>query len=205
MKYPKKNLMKILFYCFTSRLKRGENVEVVKSELGIVGEIAEEYIKIGKQLYDKIPQDSPFTGMKKETFWDFNKNPKTDFENACLLAYLAMKSIIGKNVYKKTTNIFIWSRMAGNVRAVENVGDLPVELQPFFKRYQFEKIKLNLEADWHLVFYSNHTRGLYLSFRLSKKELVKYAEDRKRTMKTLKEQHDSTTKEALEAYRNNPP
>lgn len=203
MKNPKNCLKNIILYHVGSLLKRGIDIESIKRELNI-GEINERNRELAEYLYKNAPENSPFTGMMQETLWDYWKNTKTDFENACLLAYLAMKSIIGKSGCKKTTNIFIWSRMAGNEQAVKDVGDLPVELQRFFTRYQFDKIKLHLE-DWHLSYYSNHTRGLYISFRLSKKELVKYAEDRKRTMKKRKEQHNRTTREALEAYRNNPP
>lgn len=213
MRNPIEKLKYILFYCMGSLLDRNGDIEVVKKEFGI-GDMRQKDIELCKHLYYAKPPNAPFTGMKQKMFWDYWKNTKTDFEHACLLAYLAMKSIIGKSGCKKTTNIFIWSRMAGNVQAVKDVGDLPVELQRFFTRYQFDKIKLNLEKDWNLSYYSNHTRGLYISFRLSKKELVKYAEDRKPTMKTLKEQHDREIKEALldraikktlEAYRSNPP
>ncbi len=213
MKNPIVKLRNFLFYCMGSLLARNGDIEVVKREFGI-GNMRQEDIELSKHLYYKKPPNVPFTGMKQETFWDYYKNPKTDFEHACLLAYLAMKSIVGKNRYKKTTNIFIWSRMAGNAKAVEDEGCLPVELKKFFTRYQFDKIKLTLEADWHLSYYSAHTRGLYISFRLSKKELVKNAEDKKHTMKMLKEKHNRDIKEALldraikktlEAYRSNPP
>lgn len=204
LKDPRTALNNILEYCIVSLINAGIDTEDAKSTYNC-GRLRPDGLQNGWDLYKAIPRNSPYTGFKINVFWDYYKNYKTPFEHAVLLAFLAMKSILGgESCCKKTTNIFIWSRMAGCVKAVSDERQLPSELQPFVTRYQFDKIKLALENGWHLAYYSNHMRGLYISFTMSINKLVEYAEDRKSTLQTQKKEHRMRVKNALDNL-NKPP
>lgn len=120
----------------------------------------------GKILYNSIPTNSPKVGLNLSIFWDFYKNEKTEFDKICLLAFLSIKSLIGIKPYYKATNLFLWSRMDGKIKSLEykeQVCELSKEVRKYANRYQTTKIINELVLKWHLIYYSYHLRGFYLS------------------------------------------
>lgn len=140
----------------------------------------------GKNLYNSIPKRSPKVGLNLAIFWDFYKNNKSDFEKACLLCYLALKSIIGTKPYCKITKLYLLSRMDGKVCTVKNA-ELSKEVRKYATRYQTEKILNELVSNWYLVYYSQHTRGLYVSFKLDLDSLALEVEKKKKSKKIIQQ------------------
>jgi hypothetical protein len=149
----------------------------------------------GKNLYDSIPVNSPKVGFNLSIFWDFYNNDKTEFDKICLLGFLAIKSIIGSKPYCKATNLYLWARMDGKVKSINNVEELSTEIMKFANEYQTKKIKTTLRNDWGLVHYSRYTRGFYVSFDLTLKQLILEVE--KQRLSTKDKQYKQREKEIL--------
>jgi len=161
----------------------------------------------GEALFNSIPEDSPKVGINKDVYFDFYKNDKTDFEKACFLAFLAIKSIINKKAYCRITNAYLWARMDGNTHSVDSIADLSPDIQKFANEYQMRKIKTELRNNWKLVFYGRYTRGCYYSFTLQFDELVFQAEKKRKSTidKIYKEQEQQAVYKAMERlYKSKP-
>jgi len=125
----------------------------------------------------------PMTGIEKEMLFDYYKNHKEDYSLVCLGAFLGIKSIIGTKPYCKTNKRHIHARMFG----YPSVSDIKFKLEPLEKKYQtrwhMDKVLLELQENWHLKCYSNHQRGMYISFDLDLKELAIISEKNKHKTK----------------------
>lgn len=137
----------------------------------------------GELLYDSISLYAPKTGIEKGIYWDFYDNEKTEFEKMCLLAFLALKSIIGIKPYTKATNLYLWSRMDGNNKAFNEVSELSKEIKAIANRYKTDLIKTELQNNWGLKMYSRYTRGFYVSFSIDLSELIFQAEKKRKSRK----------------------
>ena len=162
--------------------------------------------ELGEQLYNSIEKNTPMAGISMTMFGDYYKNKKTPFEKACLLAYLAFKSIIGDKQYIRMTNIFLISRMAGNRNKDD---DLPQELIPYTGdngRRRLIAIKNELQMKFGLVYYGQHTRGFYVSFKMELEDLILQAEkDKKKTkLKALKDEQKEAYRRAINRLNNLP-
>lgn len=136
-----------------------------------------------KKLYNSIPANSPKTGLNKDIFWDFYQNEKSDFDIACLSAFLAIRSILGTKPYCLTTNAYLWARMSGNNKSMKEYSELSGRVRHYAKEYQTVKIKKALREGWGLVTYSRYTRGFFVSFTLDLKALITEAETRRKSIK----------------------
>lgn len=149
----------------------------------------EENLYKGKILYDRYTK-APMTGIVRHMFSEFNQLEKTDFEKACFLAYHALKSIVGSKVFQKADNKLLWSRMDGKAKAVRDTSELSEKIRFFAQEYHTLKIKRELQENWGLVYYAQHTRGFYVSFKLDLKSLIKEALKRKKKIvHTLRMNH----------------
>lgn len=129
--------------------------------------------KDGKIIYDTFSNNNPMVSISTDSLIQYGKEDKTDFEVSTFRAYCAIKSILGTKLYAKTSNKYLAARMYGfrNVRDFDNSS----QIEP--SRYQFDKIKLELQNDWYLTYYSNlGIRGFYLSFKLSLEKVIEIAE-----------------------------
>jgi hypothetical protein len=156
--------------------------------------------KKGIELYSKFGRSSPKFGISRTIFWNYYKaENKEPFELACLLSYLAMKSIIQSKTYCKITNKYLLSRMAGKPKNCE-LDQLPIEIKKYANEYQLKKIKNNLCLEnWGLVTYG-HTRGFYISFKLSLEDLIYIVEKNK--LKNKQKEYKLIQDEALKKARN---
>jgi len=158
----------------------------------------------GEELYKSL-QSPPKVGLSLPVFWDFYDNEKNDFDLACLAAFLAIKSILGTKSYCKITNTFLWSRMSGRAKAIDNYWMLNESVIKYANEYQTVKIKRALRDSWGLVNYGHYTRGFYVSFTLSLDALVFEVEKRRKTTKDkiYKQAEKEAISKALERLRNN--
>jgi len=139
----------------------------------------------GERLVSKYTINSPKVGINKDVFFDYYKNYKTDFEKACLLAYLALKSIVQNKPYACIGNAFWLARMDGKVNAVKDFSELSGEIRKFANEYQTVKLKRELRDAWNLKFYSYHLRGCYYSFTLPLEDLILQAEKTRKKNKQI--------------------
>tara|TARA_R110000751_G_scaffold390_1_gene1549 strand:+ start:10404 stop:11108 length:705 start_codon:yes stop_codon:yes gene_type:complete len=162
-----------------------------------------ESIKNGEAFYDSLGSGNPMVGIDVKMVFDYYKNHKTDFQKACLLGYLAIRSILMDKAYCKTTNDNWFSRMDGKSSKMPKE-KLSPEIQKFHKEYQAKKIKTELALSWNLKTYSRHTRGFYVSFKLELEDLVFHAEKKRKSYqaKKLKNETEMARLKALERLKN---
>ena len=116
-----------------------------------------------RKEFEPNSYDGLYWCISNTMFFDFYKNEKTAEERAGLLAYLAVRSIIGKRAYAKTNKFFLTSRMACNLK---NVSELPEEISKYRIRYHFDKLKSMLYVAYNVAIYSDRTmRGIYVSLK----------------------------------------
>jgi len=158
----------------------------------------------GLELYNSLPYNSPRAGIKLSIWLDYFNNDKTEFEKISLLAFLAIKSILGRQKsYCKTTNLYLWARMDGKVNAVKNKSDLSSEVRKYANEYQTKKIKSTLINNWGLVTYSRYFRGFYISYKLTLEKLIMEAEKGRKSVKQrqYKEYEKELLKKVLDELR----
>lgn len=166
--------------------------------LNITGNI--DYIlKEGKKIK---PHNDPQPSINTSLLFDFRDKDKTEFEIAQLLAYIAIRSILGKRQYVKTNKAHIVSRMFGYA----SVNHLPVNfhgaIEALFKkysnRYHIDKVLQALELNWYVLTYSRNLRGLYVAMndKIELEALIFAAEGKKR--KILIENLNTKKREARE-------
>ena len=190
-------------YCQGKKGTQAALIQEAEKELGInYGNKKAAYSR-GEILYNSIPERSPKTSIRKEIIFDFYKEYKTEFEIITFLAFAALRSILQKQPYIKTTNDILIRRMAGNLKKED---PLPEEFIKYNKEYWLKKIKLelqtvsnNLHKGWGLKLYACHTRGFYVTFRMSREELIMQAELRRKKYKEkeLKRENEEARKAAL--------
>lgn len=119
-----------------------------------------------REKYDPEIYDGLYWCISKPMFLDFRLNAKTEEERAGLLAYLAIRSIIGKRPFAKTNKYFLTSRMACNQKNI-NDDELPEGIRKYRKkRYHFDKLKTMLFTAYNVAIYSDKTiRGFYASVK----------------------------------------
>jgi hypothetical protein len=198
MDYPKEALSKILYYAIYAKAEK-ECISFIDAAKNLnlnLGNFKQAQ-NDGQLYFDSFDTGTPMVGIEERVFWDYYDNYKEPFEKACLLAHLAIKSVLIGKPYYKLWNSFLWSRMAGKIKDVglANVMELDEAITPFFNEYQTKKIKQQLIDKWHLVHYSRHTRGFYVSYELGQKELIKIAE--KNRISTKRKQQAALQKNLL--------
>lgn len=166
---------------------------------GIIGIKASSYDGTRK-VYDEFNNSIDkvvYVSIKKDMLFEFMDKSKTDFEIDVFRAFIGVKSILGKKPFQKITNGFLVARLAGfssEKEAIECVsrgfaGGVCMENGGFKfhqyhgKRYQIDKLKEELEKRYKLKLYGTHTRGFYVSFKMSFKALVMQAEANKKGAK----------------------
>lgn len=193
------NISDYSIYDHTLKLNEGTDEERMKSACSYFGVKVHNLNKSrsnGEMLFDSIDRNSPKVGINLSIWWDYYTNDKEPFEKACLLAFLALKSIIQNKPYCKLDNRFLWARMDGFRSSIDEVSQLSDTIKPFAKEYQTVKIKNALRDGWGLVTYSRYTRGFYISFTLTLEQLVYEAEKRRKS--TKEKQNRAAEKAAIE-------
>lgn len=142
-------------------------------------------LNAAQEVYEEAEFHAPKVGLNLDIFWDFYKKEKSDYEKVCLLAFLAIKSILGNKAYCKTDNKYLLSRMNGSALS-HDLDKLPEPLQKYSSEYMVKKIKNELKNNWGLRSYSRYTRGFYVSYTL-KLESLMYEAEKKRKMNIEKQ------------------
>jgi hypothetical protein len=206
------NVMNYAGYVHTLKLEHGEIEKKIRVAGKYFGGITwgndRVCYKNGHTLYNSIPVNSPIVGINVNVCFDFYKNHKSLDEIAVLLAYLALKSIIGEKPYIHTTNEYMIARMGGYVSIKDVPNPLPESLRKYSSRRMLDKIKFELQSSWNVNYYSRYIRGFYVSidnpsnpdksYTLNK--LVLEAEKRRKSNieKQIKQKTQDSRKKALQ-------
>jgi hypothetical protein len=158
----------------------------------------------GEMLMYSIPTNSATTGIKKTLLFEFYEENKLIHEIAVLMAFLAIKSIIGKKSYTRITNEFLLCRMAG-FNAKKDMTELPDYLEKYTRRRGMNNIKLDLQRFYGLKIYGRYTRGYFVSFELTMAQLVKAVEVKRKKYyeKNLKGQQSKAVRQVLRGLYDN--
>ena len=150
-----------------------QHIEQSMKYFGLIGGDMAKMAKNGTMLFDTFNHNNPMVSLSKDILMQYYKEDKTDFEVLVFRAYCAIRSILGTKPYIKVTNDYLMARMYG----FRSVADSKQSNRKILPRYQLDKIKLELQQDWYLIYYSNlGIRGFYLSFKLSLEKLIEVAE-----------------------------
>lgn len=184
----------IMAYCVTYEIeKHGRQFEEVMNNYSSSWDKVS-CLERGRQLFNNTPMNQPRTGLEVRMFWEYHQENKSNEEKAILLAFLAIKSIVGMNFfYKLGKQEIIFHRMAGHTDCKT---EIPDSIKPFCTRFKFDKIKKALVEHWGISIYSNHTRGMYIG-TIPLQELALIAERKKLATK----QKQAGMKAAQEAAR----
>jgi len=189
---------------FLNRVIEFYQMHLSYNSLGISGNI-EQSLKIGKEIETQIQTGEPQPMISKSLLFDFRDKEKSEFDLIQLVAYVGIKSILGKKQYIKTNKMHILSRMFGyaSIEHLKNkrqpvINDL---IEKYSCRYHIDKVLLNLELNWKIITYSNNMRGMYVAMenKISIDELALIAEAKKQKTKVdaLKQQKKEATQKAL--------
>lgn len=103
----------ILNVTIAKRSQEGMKWDDIQKELHFSGGNEQESIRKGNRLITDY-RGSSYFGCESDTFWDYRNNVKNEEQRVLLIAYLALKSIIGKDrAYCHMTNDYWLSRMSG--------------------------------------------------------------------------------------------
>lgn len=105
-----------------------------------------------------LPYSSITANVFKD-FWD-NDHRKSDFEKQSLIAYLALKSILGSKIAGYVKWELLLSRMDGDTRIVP-VEELPEQIQRYNSRKLRDKLRKSLISKWKVQYYFKGRRPWY--------------------------------------------
>lgn len=142
----------------------------------------ESRLQDGKEIYHKH-NTNPNASISIELLLKFQE-VKTEFELMVFSFYCAIRSMIGTKPYYKGTDDNWTLRAFGYASKEDFENNISTSLHKdlidkYSMRYHKDKIKKVLQNDWFLIYYSNHVRGYYASFKMDFKSLVNIAEDKK--------------------------
>jgi hypothetical protein len=145
---------------------------------------SESILNEGYKIEKIIPKGEVMAMIGKHLVFDFRDNHKTEFEQAQLLAYIAINSIVGTKKFSKTNRKHIVSRMFGYASFAKMSEKELSEIQnKYLMRYHFDRVIQQLELNWNICTYSNKMRGIYISMnnKFPLDELIALAEKRKQS------------------------
>lgn len=201
-------LCNILYYCLYAHADRNltegtekQRMKASAKYFGVKLGNLDNALETGREVYQSSDGTLPIVGLKKSIYFDFYLSNKSEFESACLLAHLGLKSIIQKKAFCRVTNLFLLSRMDGSPCSVKSIDLLTDDVKRFSNEYQLKKIKSELMENWGLSYYGK-TRGFYASYKLELDELAFQVEKIKKTKKQKfteqKMKQEEARKKALE-------
>ena len=146
-------------------------------------------IESSKKLDMAYSENKIFPMISFSHIWNYKDNPKSEYEIIQLLAFIAIKSIIGNRRCCKTNKQHILARMLG----FASIKDIPEQmdirlvevLKKYSHRHHMKKLLDDLILNWNVLVYSHQMRGLYIAIsnKITLNELAVFAENNKRKSK----------------------
>ena len=133
-------------------------------------------LKIGRKVSSEIKPKEPMVSCKLDLLKNFYKEEKDEYDKIQLVAYLAIRSILGEKEYVITNKSHILSRMMGYGSKKMIPSELSDEVFQLFDkytiRYHIDKLIVELQLNWNLLTYSNHNRGIYIALKSEEKKMT---------------------------------
>jgi len=149
--------------------------------------------------YTSEKYDGAYFSISRHLFFKFYNKETTQEDRIGLLAYLAVKSIVGNKLFAQTNRFFIASRMACNTKFVK---ELPQEIKQHLTRRKFEKLKATLFEVYHVSIYTDRRmRGCYVSLKKDKNDKPDLVWLGKEAVKNYVSHKESAYKKELEKAR----
>lgn len=167
------------------------------------------FYKACGQVYSKYK--GARTGIARKHYWELvERGFIGEADKVLLLSFLAAKSIIGRKEYCKTNDLLLFARMNGFDAAFHDVEELNEKghllIRRYYTRRRRDTIKMQLAETFHIVTYSNHDRGYFISSKLSLEELIEVVEtSRKNSTGTYKKKVSHTRDLVLARLAQKPP
>lgn len=131
-------------------------------EMGFTTESREASLKNWAAAFKKYKNNVVFVGVDRELLFNFRDDLeyKSDFEIIQLLAFIAIRSIIGAGQsntrYKHIKWCYVLSRMAGHEKTVKDLDKLPKFIAKYNSRRLRDKLIKALCDRWHMQYYGTN-------------------------------------------------
>lgn len=154
---------------------------------------------LGQQLNDSLEREG-LTGIKHESVKNYLSFEIDTKSLVKLSVHLAWKSIIGTKKYIKTNNSLLIARMHGVISSNNNYKLNPLISEYKNSKYKISKLKRSACDSFEWTYSSYHSRGYYISNKISLKQLIKIEENNrpKNKEKNRKLKEKELRKEVLE-------
>jgi len=144
---------------------------------------ADSCISIGQDCENLLLEKEPPTGLNIDIALDFLKNVKTEYEWIQLTAFLAVKSIMGSKEHCMIYKENLLYRMLGFMEVDGVVLDKRENefYNKYFARYQYDKLKIELQYAWNLLFVgAKGLKGNIVGFKnkVTREKLMQIAIDK---------------------------
>jgi hypothetical protein len=154
----------------------------------------------GKELVISMQKGGPMPMANVDRLFYFRDPNKPEFDLIQFMAFIGIKSIVGKKPFCKTNLNHIRARMFGYSRHK----DVPEKVtgsklyRQYATRYHMDKLMESLKDNWHVKAYCGHTRGLYIGVGedLKYETLIETAERSKRKNKKTRRMAEIKAAEA---------
>jgi|ERR1035437_2726671 hypothetical protein len=158
----------------------------------------------GQRIYE-LYNHSTHAGIKVDTLWNYYFEEKSSEDIIAFRAQCATKAVVGTKRFAKTNKEQIVSKMFGVEKTSQIVEG---ENLKYLERYQFVKLISELEKHWYLKYVSNHSRGCFISYKISLADLMFEVERLKLnskigTVNPVKQTARMQAKKKLSDYLNN--
>jgi len=171
----------------------------VMSRAGIGG-FYENVLENGKKISEEINPKEPSVSVDFKKLFEYRDTEKTEQQMIQLAAFIAVKSILGKKPYCRTTKAMILSRMFGYPKIQESINH--VLFTKYQKRYHFTKLMESLNESWGILNYSHYMRGMYIGYvkKISLEKLIEIAETKKNKSKIMQEKKRKIREQVLKKF-----
>lgn len=170
------SLIKILRFAIGSYLEEYQaTISEARDALGLRGGNKEDC----RATFEHYKNCRAKTSIRSDQYWQWRNNVENESENSklLLLAFLAVKSIVGSKKYVITNYNFLLARMAGDsvprykTHEGEKVLILPPHIKPINTRRKREELREDLRK-YHVATWGQGLRGFAISTKLTEMELA---------------------------------
>lgn len=185
-------------------------MHVTKNSLGISGDTFN-ILKEAKKVELMIREKEPFGSITTKMIFEYRDKPKSEFDIIQLCAFIALRSILGKNQSCTTNNNLLIARMLGYFhfqQLKEEFMNEHLEIHfKYSKRRQMNKLFIELDTKWNILKYSSQgIRGFNISMKdeMSYQDLAYKSESKKQKVKEqkYKAKKDNAKQAALDRIKN---
>lgn len=118
-------------------------------------------------LSSDVRSNGVFFSIDVDNFWEMYHNPKSMNDRALFVAYLSLKSMLGKKKYMLTNQLALTSRMSCRTKlSIGSLDLLPEEVAKYNTRRRRERLTNELCYLWKVAIYSFYgCHGFYVSLK----------------------------------------